>query len=132
MNYFLSFPADLNQPRLWLEKNEQGSVAAYLSMSPVFDMDPLTNKEVILLIDRSESMRSHLPLLKRALHACLTDLARKRAQRVTFNVVGFGSAHHRLFSQCGFGGLWVCLCVCVCDFFVRAYLTSWIAHRPQC
>lgn len=90
---------ELNEPRLWLEKNEQGSTAAYLSLSPVFDLPPSTDKEVILMIDRSESMRSEIAILKQALHQCLTELAKKRTQHVTFNIVAFGSVYHHLFAQ---------------------------------
>lgn len=84
-----------NLPRLDLEKGDDGSVVAMLSLVPHFELKD-HKAEIIFLIDCSGSMRGQsINLAKEALQLLLSSLP----EDCHFNIFKFGSRYEALFSK---------------------------------
>jgi Ca-activated chloride channel family protein len=83
------------EPRAWVEKGEEGGMAAMLAFQPEFEEEEAPS-EMIFVIDRSGSMDgTSIAEARNALQLCLRSLP----EGTRFNVVGFGSRFKMLFPE---------------------------------
>lgn len=92
-----------NEPRLYIEKDENGHFASMLSISPFFDWNPPVECEFLFLIDRSASMKNNfssllfiLEIIKNQLKNLLLNPILKNTI-MKFNIIGFGGSFEWLF-----------------------------------
>ena len=84
-----------HQPRVVLETNEEGSLAAMVSLFPHFQFanNPV---ELVFILDQSGSMRGDRIINARN---ALQLFLRSMPEDCYFNIVGFGSTHKQMFPQ---------------------------------
>ena len=88
--------ADASQPQVVLERDDDGRVAAAVTLRPTFSIE-LAAADVVFVVDRSGSMQgSSIEQVRNALHLCLRSLIAGSS----FNIVGFGSGFEALFDGC--------------------------------
>ena len=86
---------DFTAPRAWLERDEDGSIAAAVAFRPQLGESTVPT-EVIFLVDRSGSMGgSSIAEVRDALQLCLRSIT----SGSRFNIVGFGSTFSPLFPE---------------------------------
>ncbi|HWW91840.1 MAG TPA: VIT domain-containing protein [Vicinamibacteria bacterium] len=87
--------AEAHVPRAWLETDSRGRRAALVVFQPRFNAEE-SPCEVILLVDRSGSMRgTSIAEARNALQLCLRSLT----EGTRFNIVGFGTTFEMLFAE---------------------------------
>jgi hypothetical protein len=87
--------ADASQPQIVLERDDEGRVAAAVTMRPTFSIE-LAAADVVFVVDRSGSMQgSSIEQVRNALQLCLRSLVAGSS----FNIVGFGSRFEALFDE---------------------------------
>src|SRR5262245_53068711 len=85
--------ADASQPQIVLERDDDGRVAAAVTMRPTFSVE-VAAADVVFVVDRSGSMQgSSIEQVRNALQLCLRSLIAGSS----FNIVGFGSGFEALF-----------------------------------
>jgi hypothetical protein len=88
--------ADASRPHVVLERDDEGRVAAAITMRPTFSNE-LAAADVVFVVDRSGSMQgSSIEQVRNALQLCLRSLIAGSS----FNIVGFGSRFEALFDGC--------------------------------
>ena len=88
--------ADATQPQIVLERDDDGRMAAAVTMRPTLSID-LAAADVVFVVDRSGSMQgSSIEQVRNALQLCLRSLV----PGSSFNIVGFGSRIEALFDEC--------------------------------
>jgi Ca-activated chloride channel family protein len=88
--------ADASRPHVVLERDDEGRVAAAITMRPTFSNE-LAAADVVFVVDRSGSMEgSSIEQVRNALQLCLRSLIAGSS----FNIVGFGSRFEALFDGC--------------------------------
>ena len=88
--------ADASQPQIVLERDDEGRIAAAITMRPTFSIE-LAAADVVFVVDRSGSMQgSSIEQVRNALQLCLRSLVAGSS----FNIVGFGSRIEALFDGC--------------------------------
>lgn len=86
---------NIDVPRAWIERDEDGNVAAAIGFYPRLE-DRSVPSEVILLVDRSGSMEgSSIEEVRNALQLCL----RSMTPGCRFNIIGYGSTFKSLFPE---------------------------------
>jgi Ca-activated chloride channel homolog len=87
--------ADASQPQIVLERDDDGRIAAAITMRPTFSIE-LAAADVVFVVDRSGSMQgSSIEQVRNALQLCLRSLVAGSS----FNIVGFGSGFEALFDE---------------------------------
>jgi Ca-activated chloride channel family protein len=87
---------DAARPHIVLERDDDGRVAAAITMRPTFSIG-LAAADVVFVVDRSGSMKgSSIEQVRNALQLCLRSLVGGSS----FNIVGFGSHFEALFDGC--------------------------------
>jgi Ca-activated chloride channel family protein len=87
---------DAARPQIVLERDDEGRVAAAVTMRPAFSIE-LAAADVVFVVDRSGSMQgSSIEQVRNALQLCLRSLIAGSS----FNIVGFGSSFEALFDGC--------------------------------
>jgi Ca-activated chloride channel family protein len=85
----------LEEPRAWLERDDDGSTAVAVAFRPQLAESSVAG-EIIFLVDRSGSMSgSSIADVRSALQLCLRSLPAGSR----FNIVGFGSGFRPLFAE---------------------------------
>jgi Ca-activated chloride channel family protein len=87
---------DATRPRIVLERDDEGRVAAAITMRPAFTIG-VAAADVVFVVDRSGSMQgSSIEQVRNALQICLRSLIAGSS----FDIVGFGSTFEALFDGC--------------------------------
>jgi Ca-activated chloride channel family protein len=87
---------DATRPDIVLERDDQGRIAASVTMRPTFSTE-LAAADIVFVVDRSGSMQgSSIEQVRNALQLCLRSLVAGSS----FNIVGFGSRVEALFDVC--------------------------------
>jgi hypothetical protein len=85
----------LNTPRTWVERDDDGSHAVAVALTPSLP-SVTTPAEVIFVVDRSGSMGgTSIEEVRNALQLCL----RSMVAGCRFNIIGFGSSTQQLFRE---------------------------------
>jgi Ca-activated chloride channel family protein len=86
--------ADLDTPRGWIEKQDDGAATVAVAFAPSFK-ETSTPAEIIFVVDRSGSMEGQsIAEVRNALQLCL----RSMRPGCAFNIVGFGDTFQALFN----------------------------------
>ena len=96
-DFVLQIALKENQPRMYIEVNEEGSYAGMLSFYPRFESNTTPeNLEYVFVIDRSASMESSFKEVQRSVRSFLLHLP----PGCSFNIIGVGTVLDWLFTEC--------------------------------
>ena len=87
--------ANLDVPRAWIERDDEGNEAAAIGFYPRFEHAQVPS-EIVFVVDRSGSMQGDsIEEVRNALQLCL----RSMIPGCAFNIIGFGSTFQPLFTE---------------------------------
>jgi poly [ADP-ribose] polymerase len=85
--------SEIHVPRMWVEEDKKGHHACMLTFYPEFEVDEISDNEIIFLLDLSNSMKDCAENAKKVLLLLLHHLPTK----CHFNVLAFGGTHEAVF-----------------------------------